>query len=123
MLTPLLHVTITPNRVTVRNQRSGLSASSEAPFSCNHLLADDIDILEHAAQQAMKQVLSRFLPSFPRVEVSTVGCPLHRIERRAIKDALANAGASQVLFEPSVVKLEEQSEARTAYVAAANRRR
>ena len=123
MLAPLLHVTITPNSVTVRNQRSGRSASSQAPFSCSHLLADDIDILEHAALGAMKQVLSGFLPSFPRVEVSTGGRPLHRIERRVIRDALANAGASQVLFEPSVVDVNEQSEARAAYIAAAQRQR
>ncbi|WP_300973903.1 hypothetical protein [Sphingomonas sp. LHG3406-1] len=124
MLSPKLEVVITPNRIAVRNVGSGATATADAPFSCSHLLADDIDILEHAAQGAMKQVVGGgFLPSYPIVEVSTGGRPLHQVERKVIRDALANAGASKVHFAPSVTDVDEQADARAAYIAAAKRRR
>ena len=122
MLAPNLEVVIEPNHLSVRNLRSGQSASVDAPFSCSHLLVDDVDILEHACEQAMKRVARGFW-LFPRVTVSTAGRPIHNIEVKIIRDAFTNVGASRVVFEQSVERLDEQGEARSAYVEAAKRKR
>ncbi|GAA4004628.1 hypothetical protein [Sphingomonas humi] len=117
MLSPALAITITPNRVAVRNIGDGRSASADAPFSCSHLLADDVDILEHAALHAIKAVIGGgILPKFPKVIISTAGQPLHRIERKTIAEALLNAGASTVEFATDVGELKEQAAARAAYI-------
>lgn len=122
-IVPSLEVSIQPNRVSGRRVDSGKSTMIEAPFSCSHLLAQDIDILEHACQQLFRQALSRSWFSFPRVEVSIPGRLIHSLERRVIENALSNAGASRVTFNPAVRICDEQSAAQAAYVAMANRRR
>lgn len=121
MLAPKLDVVIRPNQVSIRAVATGQIATVEAPFSCDHLLADDVAILEHAVKLALGKV-ARQRWSFPRITVSTSGRPIHSIERRVIKDALLNAGASRVIFGDSAPSLNEQASARGAYIEAERRR-
>jgi predicted GNAT family N-acyltransferase len=123
MIFPDLEVIIQPNHVSVRNLDSGHFASAEAPFSCSHLLVDDVDILEHACHQLLKEAVSATWFSFPRVKVSTAGRPIHNIERKIIRDALQNAGARQVVIDPSIQVLDEQPAIRSAYIEKAKRKR
>ena len=122
-LVPNLEVAIQPNHIAVRNVDSGQFAATAAPFSCGHLIADDIDILEHAANQMFKRTVTPFFWSFPRVQVTITGRAAHGIERKAISDALLNAGASQVAFDEAIQTCDEQSDAQSAYVEMAMRKR
>ena len=117
-----LEVTIQPNHIAVRNLDSGEFAAMNAPFSCGHLIASDIDILEHAANQLLKRTTAG-LWSFPRAKVSIPGRIVHNVERKVISDALTNAGASQVSFDPTIQSCDEQDAAQTAYVARAMQKR
>ena len=114
MLIPRLEVVVRPNQVSAKNLRSGQIVTTEGPFSCDHLLADDVDILEHVAMRALRQLGRVWF--FPRVTVSTAGRPIHLVERKVIIDALTNAGASSVVLDSSVRLLDEQAGARAAYV-------
>ena len=115
MFTTEMTATISPNKIWVHSPKDGRSASVDAPFSCSHLLVSDIDILEEALKDALRQVSrSRFF-AFPRVTVSVLGRDSHVIERRAIRDATINAGASDVQFNEIRDCAEDQS-AREAYV-------
>ena len=116
-------VVIRKDEVTATNAASGASATVRAPFSCDHLLADDIDLLEYASHQAIKQVVAGFLSSYPKLEVSTGGRPLHGIERKAINDAMLNAGASKVSFSAESPSLNERAAERTAFIASVKRQR
>ena len=122
-LAPNLEVTIQPNHIAVRNVDSGQFAATAAPFSCGHLIVDDVDILEHAANQLFKRTVVPFFWSFPRVQVSIAGRAAHGVERKAISDALLNAGASKVAFYEGIETCDEQSEAQSSYVEMANRKR
>ena len=122
MLRPRLHVVVQPNRIAITNVDSGKMASVDAPFSCTHLLVEAADIFEHACSQAANQVARGFW-LFPRVTVSTEGWSIHNIEAKIILDAWKNVGASTVVLAESVQRLEEQGQARSAYVAAAQRKR
>ena len=123
-IAPTLEIVIQPNHVSARNLDSGVFGAAKAPFSCSHLLCDDIDILEHACNQLFRKVTGRSsVWSFPRVKVSVPSRAIHVVERKVIEDALLNAGASQVFLEPSVQILNEDGEARTAYVEKAMRTR
>jgi hypothetical protein len=122
MLTPKLEVVIRHNHISVRNLDSGKTASAAAPFSCDHLLVDDIDIFEHAANGALKAVTAT-LWSFPTLIVSKVGQPIHIVEEKVIRHALLNAGASRVVLDGSVERVNEQSIARAAYVEGVKQKR
>ena len=122
MIAPNLEVVIEPNRLSVRNLNSGQFASVDAPFSCSHLLVDDVDILEHACGRAMKRVARGFW-LFPRITVSTAGRAIHNIEVKIIRDAFTNAGASRVVLDQSVRRLDEQRQPRSAYLEAAKLKR
>jgi hypothetical protein len=123
MLFPNLEAIIQTNRISIRNLGSGQTAIAEAPFSCGHLLVDDMDILEHACLQVLKQVVGGSWWSFPRMSVSILGRAIHHIERKMIQDALKNAGAQQVTLSAAVQFCDEQRSVRKAYVKKANRRR
>ena len=122
MLFPRLDVVVRPNHISVRSLDSGQVASAEGPFSCDHLLVDDVDILEHVIRRALHQFAGRFW-SFPRVVASTDGQPIHRIEQKVIRDALLNAGASRVVLNQSIHVIDEQTAARAAYIEQAKRKR
>ena len=121
-LIPILEVVLQPNRISVRNLRSGKIATAEAPFSCSHVLASDVDILEHAALQLFRQTSGSWW-FFPRVKVSIPGQSIHSIERKVIRDAMLNAGANDVSFDSNVRSCDEQTPTQQAYVQAAMRKR
>jgi hypothetical protein len=123
MIFPNLEVVIQPNRLSVRNLDSGRSASADAPFSCSHLLVDDVDILEHACHELLRQAVGTSWFSFPRVRVSIPGRSVHNAERKIIRDALQNAGAGQVILDPTVPVCGEQAAAQSAYVEKVKRKR
>ena len=123
MLFANLEVTVQPNRVSVRNSDTGQTAAADAPFSCGHMLVDDMDILEHACLQALKQGVGGSWWSFPRVCVSIPGRAIHHIEGKMIQYALKNAGAQQVTLRPDIQFCAEQRSVRDAYVEKANRKR
>ena len=123
MLRPRLEVIIRPNRISVRNMDSGGTGSAEGPFSCEHLLVDDLDILEHVILRAFHDLVGRRFWSVPRVFASTDDRPIHRIEHKFIRDALLNAGASHVSFNESVRVMDEQQTARSAYLERWKRKR
>ena len=123
MLRPRLEVVIRPNRILVRNMDSGDTGSAEGPFSCEHLLVDDLDILEHVILRAFHDLVGRRFWSFPRVFASTDDRPIHGIEHRLIREALLNAGASHVSFNGSVRVIDEQQSARSAYLERWTRKR
>jgi len=123
MLFPNLEVTVQPNPVSVRNLDTGQTAAAEAPFSCGHLLVDDMDLLERACWHALKQGVGGSWWTFPRVSVSTQGRAIHHIEGKMIQDALKNAGAQQVTLSPTIQFCDEQRSAREAYVEKEMRRR
>lgn len=121
MLRPKLEAVVQPDRITVRNLGSGQVATAEGPFSCDHLLIDDVDIFEHVFQRALAEVGCR-LWSFPEVTINTDGRRLHTIELGMIQNAVRNAGASRVDLNPAVQALDEQAVARSTYVRHANRK-
>ncbi len=122
MLKPRLNVIVSPNRIAVTNVDSGQTSIVDAPFSCSHFLIDDVDIFEHGCARAAKAVARGFW-LFPRVTVSTNGRAIHNIEAKLILAAWTNVGASKVDLAASVERLDEQREARLAYVEAAKRMR
>lgn len=122
MLRPNLEVVLRANHISVRNLDSGRCASAEAPFSCSHLLVDDVDILEHAMHQLLRELASSWW-LFPRVTVSTAGRAIHSLERRIIRDALQNAGASQVVLDPTILSCDEERSSQRAYIEKAMRKR
>lgn len=111
-----LSATISPNAVVARNVKTGQSASVSAPFSCSHQLVSDIDILEEALKDVMARTAAAWW-AFPRLTVSVSSRELHAIERKAIRDAAINAGASSVMFD-TVRDCAEDELARSAYVRA-----
>ncbi len=121
-LIPTLEVVLQPDRISVRNLASGKIATAEAPFSCSHVLASDVDILEHAALLLFRQTAGSSWV-FPRVKVSIPGRSIHAIERKVIRDAMLNAGAKDVSFESNVRSCDERTPAQQAYVEAAMRKR
>lgn len=122
MLRPRLEVVVRPNQITVQDLDSGQVASAEGPFSCDHLLTDQVEILEHVLRRALKGV-ARSTWTFPRITIRTGGTPIHRIEEKVLRDAMLNSGASQVTFDPSLKRVDEHSAARLAYIDDAKRRR
>jgi hypothetical protein len=123
MMFPDLEVTVQPNHISVRNLDSGHVASAEAPFSCSHLLIDDVDIFEHACLQLLREAAPSRWFVFPRLKVSTAGRPIHNAEMRIIRGALQNTGARKVVLDASIQILDEQTASRNAYAEKAKRKR
>ena len=118
-------VRIGHDRLTVHRADKRQTAYAIAPFSCDHSLVSDVDILEHAMSRALKELGLGGLLSFSTVTVSiaTEGNPLHGQGGKVITDAFKNAGAREVLFDSSVVDCDDRRAEREAYVAAHTEKR
>ena len=118
-----LEAIIAPDRVIVTSLKTQRTVSHDAPFSCSHMLVSDIDLLEHAVGQAFKKLgLSAFW-TFPRVTVAIRERDIHHLEKKFIRDAIMNAGATEVLMAPSASECKEGRSVRDAYVNSAMRTR
>ena len=112
-----LTVSISPNRIAIRDPKSGRSAAVTAPFSCSHQLVSDPDLFEETLRDSMREIGCGGWLIFPRLAVSIEERQTHPIERRVIRDLALNAGASDVFFERPNDCWEEQAE-REKYVRA-----
>ena len=103
-LTPVWHVEIFENRITLREPKTGMSGEriAEHHFSKDGLLIADDQILEHELGQLIRSLFRpTWLGRYPVMEVVRLERPVSGEEMAALRTALMNAGASKVVLPPA----------------------